>query len=53
MTHEEWARYALDLKDHSPTLCGIDLIRYEDAPAGLRERIDREGVTVFFLTDSD
>lgn len=44
----EWSRWALNLTDNVPTLCGIDLllITSETSPE-LLERIRKEGVEIY------
>ena len=46
MTDAAWVRFATDIADGAPTLCGIDLVRFTAAKDGLKQRICEDGVVV-------
>jgi uncharacterized protein len=40
----EWSRWALQVREHVPTLCGLDLVHLTDETANdLKEAIAKEG----------
>jgi predicted nucleotidyltransferase len=43
----DWLRIKLDFADEAPTLLLVDLVRFEDAPAILREQILEGGIVVY------
>lgn len=48
MTHAAWSRFALEMEEELPTLCGVDLLRLDEKTArDLRARITREGVVLY------
>jgi predicted nucleotidyltransferase len=48
MEHATWSRFALDIEDGIPTLCGVDLVLLDDRVAApLRARIEKEGVIIY------
>ena len=50
MSHGEWSRFVLEIKEKSPTLCGIDLVKMSDKVCGeLVKKIDSEGVVIYEL----
>ena len=45
---EEWARFALELREKAPTLCGLDLVRLESGTSvDLSGKIRQEGVDLY------
>lgn len=45
---DAWARWALELKDRAPTLCGIDLVRVSpQISSSLRNAIDHDGIVIY------
>lgn len=47
MDGHDWITIKFDVVDEAPTLLLIDLVRLEEAPDHLRERIRQEGVIVY------
>ena len=48
MTHPQWAKFSIEIKEHIPTLCGIDLVHLsEETPAPLQEQIQQQGVIIY------
>ena len=48
MPHSTWSRFALEVEEDIPTLCGIDLVLLNDNIARtLRTRIEEEGVVIY------
>lgn len=48
MTEAEWARFAIELREKIPTLCGLDLVRLSPVlSAELQEKIRKEGVEIY------
>jgi uncharacterized protein len=47
MHHRDWLKLKLDFADAAPTLLLIDLMRWEEAPADLREQIRDEGILIY------
>ncbi len=39
----EWSRFVLDAQENSPTLCGLDLVRLDEARGELKDKILLEG----------
>jgi hypothetical protein len=46
MNRGDWLRIKVDFEDEPPTLLLVDLVRFEDAPAILREEILEGGIVV-------
>jgi predicted nucleotidyltransferase len=46
-TRRQWLDLAAQLTEEAPTLLPFDLVRWEEAPPALRERIMVEGKTVY------
>ncbi len=45
---QEWVRWALDLKEEIPTLCGVDLLKMDSTISQeLLQRITNEGITIY------
>ena len=48
MDRSDWTRFALDVEEDIPTLCGVDLLLLNDAIAApLRTRIKEEGIVIY------
>jgi predicted nucleotidyltransferase len=48
MPRSAWSRFALDVEDDIPTLCGVDLLLLDDTISlPLRTRIQDEGVVIY------
>jgi predicted nucleotidyltransferase len=48
MDRSDWTRFALDVEDDIPTLCGVDLLLINDSVAApLRTRIKEEGIVIY------
>lgn len=48
ITNEEWAKWALQIKENAPTLCGMDLVLYNpELSNSLREIIGKEGISIY------
>jgi uncharacterized protein len=48
ISDEKWARWALHIREHAPTLCGIDLVRLgSDTASDLRKAIERDGILIY------
>jgi uncharacterized protein len=43
----DWLKITLDFEDEAPTLLLIDLVRWEEAPEGLRAQIRDEGIVIY------
>ena len=41
------SEFILNVTDNSPTLCGVDIIDYQNASSELKANIDKEGVIVY------
>ena len=48
-----WSRFVLDAREALGCLRGLDLVRYDQAAAALRERIDQEGRLLLPPPDQD
>ena len=45
---QDWAQFVLDVQEHAPTLCGVDVIRFEQSTAtGLAAAIAHEGIEIY------
>ena len=44
---DRWVRFVVDLDDAAVTLLPVDLLNWNEASASLRERIRREGLTLY------
>lgn len=50
MSDDAWARFAEAVREKSPTLCGIDIVRItRDMSAELRQKIQAEGQPIYEL----
>jgi predicted nucleotidyltransferase len=48
MNRSTWSRFALEVEDDIPTLCGIDLLLLNDRISRpLRTRIEEEGIVIY------
>ena len=47
ITDREWLELREYVEEEAPTLLLIDLVRWEEADARLKESISREGVTIY------
>ena len=48
ISDEAWARFALELRDKAPTLCGIDVVRLNSKTSkDLSSKIKNEGVKLY------
>lgn len=48
MTDTAWAKWALDVKEGAPTLCGVDLVRMsKQVSMALVAEVKSEGVTIY------
>jgi predicted nucleotidyltransferase len=48
ISREQWSRFAFELEENVPTLCAVDLVRFDGKiTAALRDRIQKEGVVVY------
>ncbi len=48
MTHQDWARFALEIQEKFPSLCRLDLLSLKpDTPEALRRRIQNEGIVLY------
>jgi predicted nucleotidyltransferase len=48
MDRSDWSRFALDVEEDIPTLCGVDLLLLNDTLAApLRTRIKEEGIVIY------
>ena len=47
----DWARFALEVREHFPSLCGLDLVRLTATTAAdLRQKIQQEGRVIYERT---
>ena len=47
ITREEWTKLTFDLEEELDTLLFLDVIRYEDAPAELKNEINENGKILY------
>jgi len=48
MERSDWTRFALDVEEDIPTLCGVDLLLLNETLAvPLRTRIKEEGIVIY------
>lgn len=48
MTHVEWSEFAIEVEEHLPSLCRLDLVLLSDqTPAPLQEQIRHQGIVIY------